>query len=521
MSEKTNKLNICLVKPEYAAFDDIIGAGAKTHPVEGVGTFYTEESYVKPPGWIKDFFGDALDGKFSILTASAKGVLLVPVEHGGQQRIFAVVFGHGRHLVSDGVIEERFGLKVVLNSVYRNSLRSIDKTTLGSTPKQSREQLSRESEAVSFGIDIEQDLVNAVTGRSKDARFGKTISGRDALALSVKVGLPEIREFLPVCLEQFESNDYKADFEWIDQIRDVRDPKTLATLNTWLVGRLAAGDLDKIWMAPPAVLDWVDVKGFRYAPAKKAELHPDLDAATFLAALAGKDIGTDLLRSKSVFAVSSKTDDAFDHWSAYRCFYAEAHIDDRMFVLNNGKWYEVAAGFTAQVLADFATVPESALVLPNYNHTDEGAYNESLPAAVANSHCMDREMIGYGGGHNTIEFCDLLTADRQLVHVKRYSGSAQLSHLFNQGVVSGELFVQEQDFRERLNQKLPAAHKLVDTAQRPDPATYEIVFAIISKSNNPLEIPFFSKVSLKNARRRLRGYGYTVTIKKIGNVAAA
>jgi uncharacterized protein (TIGR04141 family) len=98
MSEKTNKLNICLVKPEYAAFDDIIGAGAKAHPVESVGTFYTEESYVKPPGWIKDFFGDALDGKFSILTASAKGVLLVPVEHGGQQRIFAVVFGHGRHL---------------------------------------------------------------------------------------------------------------------------------------------------------------------------------------------------------------------------------------------------------------------------------------------------------------------------------------------------------------------------------------------------------------------------------------
>jgi hypothetical protein len=41
---------------------------------------------------------------------------------------------------------------------------------------------------------------------------------------------------------------------------------------------------------------------------------PDLDAATFLAALAGKDISTDLLRSKSVFAVSSKTDDAFDHW---------------------------------------------------------------------------------------------------------------------------------------------------------------------------------------------------------------
>jgi uncharacterized protein (TIGR04141 family) len=43
----------------------------------------------------------------------------------------------------------------------------------------------------------------------------------------------------------------------------------------------------------------------------------------------------------------------------------------------------------------------------------------------------------------------------------------------------------------------------------------ELVFAIISKSTNPLEIPFFSKVSLKNARRRLQGYGYKVTKKKI------
>jgi len=103
------------------------------------------------------------------------------------------------------VTEDRFGLKVVLNAVDPESLRSIDKTALGSVPKQSREQMSRASTADTFGIDIEQDLVNAVTGRSRDPQLGKTISGRDALSASVKVDVTDIKEFLRVCLAQYQA----------------------------------------------------------------------------------------------------------------------------------------------------------------------------------------------------------------------------------------------------------------------------------------------------------------------------
>jgi uncharacterized protein (TIGR04141 family) len=109
----------------------------------------------------------------------------------------------------------------------------------------------------------------------------------------------------------------------------------------------------------------------------------------------------------------------------------------------------------------------------------------------------------------------VLTTDRKLLFVKRYSGSAQLSHLFAQGVVSGELFLQDAEFRAKLNDKLSDGHRLEDVQQRPEPRDYEVVFAIISKSTKPLDIPFFSKVSLRNARRRLQGYGYHVSKKKI------
>lgn len=154
-----------------------------------------------------------LGDNLGIITSSANGVLLVPVADGNATRTFAVIFGHGRHLLRDGVLEERFGLKVVLNSVDPDSLRSIDKTALGSVPKQSREQISREGGVASFGIDIEQDLVNSVTGKSRIERFGRTITGRDTFSASAKFDVRDVVDLLTEALEQSRKETYKDRFD--------------------------------------------------------------------------------------------------------------------------------------------------------------------------------------------------------------------------------------------------------------------------------------------------------------------
>ena len=63
---------------------------------------------------------------------------------------------------------------------------------------------------------------------------------------------------------------------------------------------------------------------------------------------------------------------------------------------------------------------------------------------------MDRKNIRYGGGASRIEFCDLFINKRTLLHVKRYGGSSAMSHLFSQGVVSATLFLQDRDFRQKV-----------------------------------------------------------------------
>lgn len=516
MKEKTNKLIISLIKEEYKKNDQIVDPGAATgFPIDGIGIFYAESSKIRQPDWLIDFFGNTLaSADFKLRVSSAKAVLLVPIQYDHSKRIFAITFGQGRHLLNDDVIEERFGLKVVLNTVDPDSLRSIDKTTLGSNPKQSREQISHESSAATFGIDIEQDLVNAVTGKSQDERLGKTISGRNPLALSAKFNVHNIKDLLKICLEKYHSDAYKKNFGWIDQVRHLRDTALVNNLNFVLVEKLAKKELARIWMAAPDILDWVDTKGFRYL-RKKSELHDDLRIGSYLAALGDKTISFTTLNDTLIYAISTKSDDISGQWKAFQCLYAEIEMNGKIYLLNNGKWYEIAKDFTNEVLKDFDATPYSQMQLLDYEHDDEGKYNEALAQFIPGSCCMDAKNISYGGGHSKIEFCDVLTKDKKLIHVKRYSGSAQLSHLFAQGVVSGELMLQDAGFRAKVNEKLPKEHKFPNVVHRPEPQNYEIIFAIISESKSALEIPFFSKVTFRNTKRRLQAYGYTVTKTKI------
>ena len=94
-----------------------------------------------------------------------------------QYRKFAVAFGLGGwQLLKPGCYEERFGLMTTLNLIKADSIRSIDKSSVGLFPKQAREQVIVASEAADFGIDIEQDLVRAVTGKCLNQDHGSTIT---------------------------------------------------------------------------------------------------------------------------------------------------------------------------------------------------------------------------------------------------------------------------------------------------------------------------------------------------------
>lgn len=133
--------------------------------------------------------------------------------------------------------------------------------------------------------------------------------------------------------------------------------------------------------------------------------------------------------------------------------------------------------------------------------------------------CLDARTLQYGGGASKIEVCDVLTEDGIFFHIKKYGGSANLSHLFAQGYVSGELFITDEGFREAIKKKFALVTPYDDLfpKRRPTAGNYSIVYGIITTSTKEINLPFFSKVTLKSYKRMLEGFGFKVYLAKILN----
>jgi hypothetical protein len=201
---------------------------------------------------------------------------------------------------------------------------------------------------------------------------------------------------------------------------------------------------------------------------------------------------------------------------AYRCLYAEVEHGSELFVLSSGKWYAVKADFVGETNAAYDRIPKYEGTFPEFKDESEGHYLKRLVASDPKRFVlMDQKMLSYGGGHSQVEFCDLLTSDDDVLHVKRYGQSSTLSHLFAQGLVSGELFQMDATFREEINKKLPRGHKFQNPRLRPKQGQFRVVFAIISDRRGELRLPFFSRLNLKHAARRLEAYGFRVARAKI------
>jgi uncharacterized protein (TIGR04141 family) len=106
-----------------------------------------------------------------------------------------------------------------------------------------------------------------------------------------------------------------------------------------------------------------------------------------------------------------------------------------------------------------------------------------------------------------------LSEARQLVHVKRRSRSSLLSHLFMQGFVAAEAFIDYRPLRMQIREKMPALEHLIPEDD-PDPSEYEIVYALLHDGQDTL--PFFSKVALTTIYKQLRRMHYRVALAWVG-----
>lgn len=475
-------------------------------------TLFVKPSLVVPPAWVGFFEGHVDLRQVLLRSASSAAVLVLSVAG----RWFAVAFGYGRHLLRQGVWEPNFGLRVTLNSIADSSIRSIDRKSFDAIARHTREEASRAGSIEQFGLHVEEDLLRAVVGKPEDETLGRSMAGMDALTVTAAVGLPDLPAQLERYGGQWRKRRYRERYPWVDQIAEIRDGRQSRDLDEQVVKRLAARDFDHTWLAVPEPINWSHAGGFRFSMSERAQTHDDIHLQQFLESLRDPtSLSPKRLRQKSVYCLDADGRHASDRWSVYQCLYAEIREGEDVFLLTGGRWYRVARRFVQRIDQDVAGLPSTEYTLSAYRHGSEAAYNQAMARRDAAIALMDQKNIRYGGGASQIEFCDLFVKKRAMLHVKRYGGSSVLSHLFSQGVVSATLFLQDAEFRKEIRKKLTSAHRDGVPEGRPRVDRYEVGFAIVSRSEGGLVLPFFSKVNLRNAARTLMGFGYRVTLTKI------
>lgn len=485
----------------------------KSVPVGGrtVGRLFIRPAEAKPPSWA-DFFDPYVKPSEFGEVSSASAVLLVPV----YKRWAAVTFGQGRHLLATEHLEDRFGLRVALNCIDDEKVKTIDKQSFDAIASHTLEQAAREANAREFGFDIERDILRAVTGTPRHSDFGRRLSGMEALNAVVQIELNKLHGLLETYYKKFFDTSYRtSNFSWVDQIREITDSALEFELNKAIVKLIQKRQFDdRCWLAVPDILDWSQVGGFRYSQATRTPEVYDIDLSSFLETLKDPhDLSESLLKNRSVFCMDLN-DQVIRRWNVFNCLYCELDHQGHSYVLNAGNWYALDKDFVTLVDDSFAKIPRYSGSFSDYDDAAEGDYNKRLVKENNTKYCLMDRHLTYRGG--ALEFCDVFSNSKELIHIKRYGGSATLSHLFYQGMTSAEYFQMDPAYRELILGKLPKQFHIFKANARPKFEEYQVVFGIISKSSKQLMLPFFSRVGIRHAVRRLQGFGYRVSLAKIG-----
>jgi len=521
------RLNVLLAKDEFSnkEYRELLSPDAKVteleledgHDFDGI--LYVRNPEEKRPRWaqlVDTLVGVTVD---QLSNKSSSAVFLIRVEG----KVLAFTFGYGRFLLNLGCFQQDFGIKTALNTLNHQSLRSVDLHTLEDQPIQKKSQAARGSEASVFGIDIFRDVLRAVTGSPRPGVDYKSISGGDAIySFGLEMLVEDMPQIASELITHYQLSLYKDSFGWVDNIRRIKDGETIAALDKILLDAVKSKAPGLI-ITIPEVIEWDKVLGFSFTRSKK-DLTPTIDTEKYLNNLDAGSVSIESIRRDRLF-VTDVHDNEFGH-SIYSCLYLELDSGDTKKVIFGGNWYEIDKSFMSGVDATLALVSLSDLDFPGVHVWEEegkakieteGDYNERA-AAAKGFYLLDKRLVKCTKTTSPIELCDLLTQDKQLVHVKhRKGGSAGLSHLFAQGSVSAEVMLGDKGFRKQARTVL----RRVDSRARDlvplnslKSSEYEIIFLILGAEGQGLKegLPFFSKVNLTRVYENLSQRGFTVKI---------
>ena len=491
---------------------------------------YVTEPHPRLPSWVPFIqTGFPTDAPWRQST-SVSALLVLKVVIGVGARNFALAFSpSGRFLLRENAYRRRFGLITALNIITESDLpprlRALDTARHGASILRSRLQTTGPSGVETFELDVLRDLVRHATGEPGNSRaWGGRVGGSDALRLARDIPFDDLGSLCHDIDDVSRKETYKERFEWIDFVTPVVEEELVSKLEEATVKIITSKEpiVDMLQLAPPEVVEWDRLVRFQYHTESQQHVtRPDLSFKHYRGTLTPSRL--DGLNAAALQRWLIKGFDASGEqiakWTVWRCLVGELELDGSTFVLENGAFYRVDKDYLANLHAEIKRFEKSASFLPAAKPGQkEKAYNKSVEGDKSQYLCLDAELVPLTGARNGIELCDVLSSTHQLIHVKRYTSSETLSHLYNQARTSAELLQTNGEFRENAQKHVAdrdpdSKFTFVDPSPL-DTATCEVVLAVIKQwGDSGIEaLPFFAKLNLRRVLTDISSWGFKAAV---------
>ncbi|MEJ8406050.1 TIGR04141 family sporadically distributed protein [Brevundimonas vesicularis] len=544
MATTTKTFSLYLAKDTVAKLEDLLTDGAldliKRGKVERVDSkdfgdeavLFTFPGQPTTPKWVGH-----LTPIFALqkrLTAESPcAVILFRLD----KRFFALTFSYGHVYLEDAKTEADFGLKVAVNAVSDGKLRSVERSNIGAAIRDFA-QAAGQRELRAFGFDEALDLIRKVSGYTSETDFAELVTGSRALRLSKRMELADVPASAAAALTLFNAKNYQdTAFAIIDFLAPVLDQDLKKSLDDELISTLRNGS-DEFEVAIPDIIS-TGVGSFRFENAGFSQYHADLSVELYRQEL-GDELLTltiEELKKHRIAAYSDGGDNRVDHWSMRNALVGTVVLDGQRYALNEGTWYSIdqaykdAADEAFQRLLgapDPAFTPLKKIIEPKKKgkkektyYQSEESYNEDI-AASSGYLLMDQKLIEIADEPGRgMEACDLLDiAGRRFIHVKKSSRqSSVLSHFFKQGGNAAQMLRKYHPFRVALVEKVRSLYG-DDKANELNLAleerwTVEFQIADAPRADGNFNIPFFSKLTLRDQTRDMEAMQFDVGLKFI------
>nr|WP_170323522.1 DUF6119 family protein [Cryptosporangium phraense] len=492
----------------------------------GMVAYFRARSEKSPP-WASAL-AEYFPGLSQAMNMSNRFVIFLPVDG----RFFAVCFGYGSSTLDWAKVEANFGLRFAARRLEPDGLSDFRSRRVGASSRTQSVQIPFGGGLRDFDVPLDGEFVRKLAGRlnSDGIEIGESgiFIATDSIAFKAETNLNEIAEALRSMLEEVERLQPTEELQFVDALVPLRSKDPLVEdLETLLAAaifptsaqsirrhlkdqRLAQLSEYVLEFSPPdsVNMDTVDhmqiFRGRDEDGASEVLDSASLSGLEIALGNMGGRYGRASLRSVRLMAIGDDGEPASGMMPLRDWLVFEVGTADTRYILTLGKWFSLDEDYTQRLNSDLSEIDHvtSILALPDWpRHLSETQYNAQV--SKADLLCLDTVDVRPGDG-DEVESCDFLHRDGYLIHVKKYSGSQTLSHLFSQGLVSAQLLASDNIYRKNFNEAVRQLDPSFLTTAEATPKFVTYAIGHVKNRSLPDDLPTFSKVNLRDFARRLR-----------------